>query len=367
MIYKKEIDKAISWLFKTQNKENLGWSSVQNISPNEQNTAEVVYAVSLFCDILNDNQKLLINEAVRKWLLIPSKHAVLTIDWAWVGLALSEYAEHYEQYSPDFSKEFVCKDIETCINSMLSLQNADGGWGDYKHDMSTTFRTAISIIFLENQNQLRNDAIEKALDHAVKWLLQLQNEDGGFGNVLRSNLTQNILAYYAGVEQEIVEGQYLSSLSATGYALWALSCRNKYMYGREIDQAAEYLKNLNLSSGYEIFFEVGIRRGALFTFRHFGAAWMGIGLLNSGKSKFYSDEIIRLIKHFLSLQDRTNGGFKCNDSSEVYTWSNCNALMFLRLAINAINDMNGLDYTDIIAQYFLSRSQKENFNSTPSS
>lgn len=353
MIYQKEIEKAIMWLFETQNKESFGWSWVRDISPNEQNTAEVVYATTLFCDILSENQKLLINEAVRKWLLMPEKHAVLTIDWAWVGLALSKYAEHIKEYKPDFDIQYVNKDIEACVDAILALQNADGGWGDYKHDMSTTFRTAISVIFLENQMQVKNDVVDNAVEAAIKWLLQLQNDDGGFGNVLCSNMTNNVLAYYAGVEQDIVESQYMSSLSATGYALWALSCRNKFMYGKEINKAADYLKNLDLSSGYEIFFEVGVRRGTLFTFRHFGAAWMGIGLLNSGKSKFTSKEIVKLIKHFLSLQDHTNGGFKCNDSSEVYTWSDCNALMFLRLVVDALDNMNGIEYTDIIVEYFM--------------
>ncbi|MBO5313237.1 MAG: hypothetical protein J6B29_04655 [Clostridia bacterium] len=353
MIYQKEIEKAIMWLFETQNRESFGWSWVRDISPNEQNTAEVVYATALFSEILSDDQKKLINNAVRKWLLVPSKHAVLTIDWAWVGLALAKYLEHIEEFSPDFGKEFVTKDIENCVNAILALQNADGGWGDYKHDISTAFRTAISIIFLEKQAQVKTDAVESALDSAVKFLLQLQNEDGGFGNVLCSSLTKNVLSFYAGVEQDIVESQYMSSISATGYALWALSCRNRFMYGKEINRAYEYLKGLNLSNDYEIFFEVGIRRGTLFTFRHFGAAWMGIGLLNSGKSKFTSEETVKLIKHFLSLQDRTNGGFKCNDSSEVYTWSNCNALMFFRLVVDALEDLNGLDYTDIIIKHFM--------------
>ncbi len=353
MIYQKEVEKALMWLFETQNKENFGWSWVRDISPNEQNTAEVVYATSLFCNILSDNQKQLINEAVRKWLLMPGKHAVLTIDWAWVGLALSEYAKHIDAYSPEFDIEFVNKDVAECVESVLALQNSDGGWGDYKHDMSTAFRTAISVIFLESQRQIRDSIVDRAVQSGIDWLLKLQNDDGGFGNVLRENLTKNVLAYYAGVEQEIVENQYLTSISATGYALWALSCRNRYMYGKEITKASDYLKSLDFSSGYEIFFEVGVRRGTLFTFRHFGAAWMGIGLLKAGKSKFTSKETVNLIKHFLGLQDPINGGFKCNDSSEVYTWSNCNALMFLRLAIDSLDEMNGIDYTDIVVEYFM--------------
>lgn len=353
MIYQKEVEKAIMWMFETQNKENFGWSWIRDISPNEQNTAEVVYATTLFCNLLSDNQKKLINEAVKKWLMLPAKHAVLTIDWVWVGLALSKYWEYFDIYSPDFNKEFIHKDIKICVESLLALQNPDGGWGDYKHDISTTFRTSIAIIFLEYQKQVKDAAVEKALEKATNWLLRMQNDDGGFGNVLRANLTKNIITLYAGVEQSIVESQYLSSISATGYALWALASRNKYMYSKEIDKAADYLKKIENSSNYEIFFEVGIRRGTLFTFRHFGAAWMGIGLLFSGKSKFISKEIVKLIKYFLLLQDPINGGFKCNDTSEVYTWSNCNVLMFLRLVIDGIEDMNGIDYTDIIIDYFI--------------
>ena len=71
------------------------------------------------------------------------------------------------------------------------------------------------------------------------------------------------------------------------------------------------------------------------------------------RAKFTSPEIVNLIKHFLSLQDHTNGGFKCNDTSEVYTWSDSNSLMFLRLVVDALEDMNGIDYTDIIVDYFM--------------
>ena len=355
MIYQKEIGKALAWLFETQNKENFGWSWIRDISPNEQNTAEVVYACTLFENLLTSDQKQLINEATKKWLLMPQKHAVLTIDWAWVGMALSVYYDKYDSYQPDFDREFVKKDICTCVETILSLQNADGGWGDYKHDMSTAFRTSISVIFLEMQPHVKGDVIDKSVERAIKWLLTLQNTDGGFGCIPLSNMTKKVMSYYAGVEQSIVEKQYKSSIAVTGYVLWALASCNRFMYGREIESAANYLKNGDYSGGYEIFFEVGVRRGTLFTFRHFGAAWMGIGLLLSGKSQFTEPEIVALLKHFLSLQDPINGGFKCNDTSEVYTWSNCNSLMFFKAAIEKLENMAGLDYTDIIVDYLLKR------------
>ena len=84
---------------------------------------------------------------------------------------------------------------------------------------------------------------------------------------------------------------------------------------------------------------------------------MGIALLYSGNMRFTDPEIIQLIKYLLGLQDKTNGGFKCNDTSDVYTWSNCNILMFLFHVILSINKMDGRDYTEIIADYYMRGNQ----------
>lgn len=355
MIYQKDIELAINWLFKTQNKENFGWSWIRDISPNEQNTAEVVFAMSLFCHILSNNQKLLVNEAVKNWLLLPQKHAVITIDWVWVGLALNKYLENYNVFDPNFKITYIENDINTCVETILSLQNVDGGWGDYKDDNSTVFRTSLSILFLEEQKILRTKRIEDAINKGINWLLQLQNEDGGFGNISCVSVNRYYLSYFKDVAPDIIESQYLSSVSATSYAIIALSTNNRYCYYKEIKKAVNFLKSVDASLGYEIFFEVGIRRGTLFTFRHFGAAWMGMALLCSGQSCFSSGEIVSLIKYFLKLQDPINGGFKCDISSEVYTWSNSNVMMFFKMIINEIENIRGLDYTDIIVQYILSR------------
>ena len=353
MIYQNEIDNALMWLFKTQNKENFGWSWVRDISPNAQNTAEVVYSCSLFVDRLSDDQKQLINEAVSSWLLLPQKHAVLTIDWVWIGYALLTYKNCFDKYNPEFDVAFVTKDINICIDNLLSLQNPDGGWGDHKNDLSTMFRTALVSTFLIRQDISNNDTIKVAIKKACTWILGAQNDDGGFGNIKSENMSNSILECYSGIQQDIVESQYLSSLSATGYALIAISSYNRHIYHKEIKHAIEFLKNASSNDKYEIFYEVGIRKNTLFTFRHFGAAWMGIGLLSTGHMHFTSPEILNLVKHFLKLQDRISGGFKCESSSDVYTWSNCNALMFLYYVITDITKMNGIDYTDIIAEYYM--------------
>lgn len=355
MIYGKEIEKAIDWLFKTQNKENFGWSWVSHISPNEQNTAEVVYSTLQFSPLLKENQKLLLNEAVKNWLLMPQKHAVLTIDWVWVGMALYRYFRKYHEMKPDFDIEFVSKDVGVCVEYVLKLQNKDGGWGDYVKDLSTTFRTALAVMFLYDQKVVINESVVAAVDNGIKFLLSHQNEDGGFGNISNENLTDNVLKVYAGVEQDLLEIQYKSSVAATGYALIALARCNKHLYNPQIEKACGYLKNLEFSKCKELFLEVGIRRNTLFTFRHFSAVWMGIGMLDSGKFDFMSEEIIRLIKYFLTLQDDLDGGFKANETSEVYTWSDCNIIMFFKKACEAFYRIKGVDYTDMILDYLMNK------------
>ena len=360
MIYHREIERALKWFFLTQNRENFGWSWTPNISPNAQNTAEVVYACCLFSSVLSDNQKLLIQEAVHYWLLRPGLHAVLAVDWIWIGMALSLYMERHD----DFSSSPVClpveriqKSISECIQHILSLQNNDGGWGDNKGDQSTVFRTALAIYFLGKQSDDSSAELKHALERAVQWICALQNDDGGFGVIEETGISEDTRQAYAsmGIDHRVIEEQILSSMSATGYALIALSAISPYSrYGR-ISKAIAYLEATAAQQGYKIFYEVGVRKDSPFTFRHFGAAWMGIGLLDSGQRDFMSPSVLGILKYMLQLEDRAGGGFRVSDASEVYTWSNCNALIFLFRPQESLHRIDGRDYTDIIVDYYMEK------------
>ena len=194
MIYHREIERALKWFFLTQNRENFGWSWTPNISPNAQNTAEVVYACCLFSSVLSDNHKLLIQEAVQYWLLRPGLHAVLAVDWIWIGMALSLYLERHDDFSSapgSLPVKRIQKSISECIQQILSLQNDDGGWGDNKGDQSTVFRTALAIYFLGKQGQDSSAELKHALERAVQWICTLQNDDGGFGVIEETGICQH--------------------------------------------------------------------------------------------------------------------------------------------------------------------------------
>lgn len=360
MIYHKEIARALEWFFLTQNRENFGWSWTPNISPNAQNTAEVVYASCLFSSALTDGQKLLIQEAVRYWLLRPGLHAVLTVDWIWTGMALSLYLERYDDFRSvpgALPLPRLQKSISECAQQILGLQNDDGGWGDNKGDQSTVFRTALAMYFLARQGQDSPSDMKNALERAVQWLGALQNDDGGFGVIKESGINDDARLAYAnmGIAPRVIEEQILSSMSATGYALLALSAVNPYSCYGKIGKAIDYLESVAVSEGYKIFYEVGVRKDSPFTFRHFGAAWMGIGLLNSGRRDFTSPSVLGILKYMLQLEDRAGGGFRVSDASEVYTWSNCNALIFLFRLQESLHRLDGRDYTDIIVDYYMEK------------
>ena len=360
MIYQREIERALNWFFLTQNRENFGWSWTPNISPNAQNTAEVVYACCLFSSLLDGGQKALLQEAVRHWLLRPERHAVLAVDWIWVGMALSLYLERGADFGDDAGTvppQHLRKSIGVCIHHILKLQNDDGGWGDNKGDQSTVFRTALAIYFLGRQELDSSAELKKALERAIQWLGTLQNDDGGFGVIREHDINEDTRQAYAylGIEPRVIEEQILSSMSATAYALIALSTISPYVSHGMISKAIDYLETSAISQGYRIFYEVGVRKDSPFTFRHFGAAWMGISLLNSGRRNFTSPSVVRVLKYMLCLEDRAGGGFRVSDASEVYTWSNCNALIFLFRLQESLRRLDGRDYTDIIVDYYMEK------------
>lgn len=363
-VFNKEIGRAIGWLYDTQNTENFGWSWVADISPNVQNTSEVVYALSLFPDRLTKENIEYLNEAVEYWLLYPSMHAFITVDWVWVIIALLEYLKNWERFNPpelsaveanyrDYRRLHMNKidaAIKYCVDRILQNQNEDGGWADYRGDNSTVART--SLVIYAFSLLADREKTEGSRQRAISWLLGLQNEDGGWGNVRAGSLRQNQFYGNRDIKLRTIDEQFLSSAAATGYAMLALSSEDKFRYRPELMRAESCLSKLMRADGrYDIFYEIGIKREAVFTFRHFGTAWAVISLLRLNDYSVVSEQIIKSVKYILCLQDSVSGGFRCSEGSDVYTWSTCNALMVLRRVSDAIGELTALDYIDILVDY----------------
>ncbi len=80
------------------------------------------------------------------------------------------------------------------IRYLLSLQNEDGGWGASKDEPSRIQMTAMALMSLRLFPVRQEDAL--AVNKAVAYLLSRQKGDGGFGDVL-STIHETALAYRA--------------------------------------------------------------------------------------------------------------------------------------------------------------------------
>ena len=96
------ISRALNWLFAVQDEDNFGWSWISDVSPNSQNTAEVVSVCSQLSEFLDTNQKILLCEAIENWLLEPSINGAIVIDYVWIMYALIQFSEKYTEFEPEF-------------------------------------------------------------------------------------------------------------------------------------------------------------------------------------------------------------------------------------------------------------------------
>ena len=272
------ISRALNWLFAVQDEDNFGWSWISDVSPNSQNTAEVVSVCSQLSEFLDTNQKILLCEAIENWLLEPSINGAIVIDYVWIMYALIQFSEKYTEFEPEFPLEKIYIAATECADLITDLQNEDGGWGNQP----------VQLI--------------------VKEFSQMEKS----------------------FSRKAISEQYLSQAVSTGYVLMALGHTFPHQYHQNIRRGVDYLRSAqNPDGSYDIFYEIGIRKDVVFTFRHFGTVWALKGLLRNTEVSFSDPCISKAIYYLIQLQDDATGGWKCTPESDVYTWSTANALSIL--------------------------------------
>ncbi len=84
--------------------------------------------------------------------------------------------------------------VDTALNYILSIQNADGGWGLSEVAESNVYMTATVSITLKQFSQ--TPQLAASIDKAANYLIAKQNVDGGFGSN-PSALHETALVYIA--------------------------------------------------------------------------------------------------------------------------------------------------------------------------
>ncbi len=379
--YVKESERALNWLLEIQDKEQMGWAWVQFIQPNEQNTAEVVATFTDYIEHFSEEEIDCIVESIKIWLLDTS-HAEISIDYCWVLYALQKVRE-----CPVLLSRIDASRLKEAINNCLQwlsknrnteeaksieqLCEEDGikgcGWGDNDAEISNSIRTALAVYVINREIEFTKRAVNNQLtvldsegldlfreisQDATKWLLSIQNSDGGWGNIDKKSIN---FAYEKTHSFSYSDLAYQSDSNAasTGYVMIALSSDSEASYPVQLKKAADFLhKSQKENGGWPIFSEIGIRNGKRYTFRHFSTAWALQGFIISDTAPFNDESVIKGFAYLSSLQDENYGGWKSSSNADNYTWATCNALDTIKLLKKDLSNVEAKEFLKIVCEWW---------------
>lgn len=350
--YEKEINLALDYLYNIRDEKNKGWAWVQFIMPNEQNTAEVICAFLDSPDWLDKHPDRIhtLIESINYWL-IDTSHAKISIDYCWVLKALQKIREcemFYEKLDGDSLKEA----INNCLEWICQNYSENQGWSDNDGENSSVIRTALAIDDLNREIEYcaKNgltpsvNRLQEIRDKALKWIVKVQNPDGGWGNLDPTLIDRQYQLSHQFTFSDL-KYQCDSNPASTGYVMLALSA-DRDAYERQLKKAFSYLKESQMDNGgWQVFTEIGVREGERYTFRHFSTAWALHGMLESAMGDYRDDCVVHGMEYLAGLQDDNYGGWKSSPDADTYTWATCNAI----IVINALKS----DLGRVHAKHFL--------------
>ncbi len=378
VFYETEIKRALDWLYKIRDDENKGWAWVQFIRPNEQNTAEVIYAFAENEEWLQQNNDKVnkLVESINYWLLNTS-HARISIDYCWVLLSLQKVREC------DILKEKIqANDLNMAIHNCLkwlsdNFMESDThgvGWGDNSSEISNVIRTSLAVVALnreikylslQNQTEAGMNDINNFRDlsqKACEWLGKIQNSDGGWGNLDSKLITQEYQRIHSFSYKDL-KYQCDSNAASTGYVMLALNSCEKQMYASQIKNAFDYLKHSQMENGgWSVFTEIGVRDGERYTFRHFGTAWALQGIIESECGDYRDECVIHGFEYLSKLQDSNYGGWRSSPDADNYTWATCNALMTIKLLKEDLAEVHAKHFLSVVWDWWTLKKKDANFS-----
>ncbi|MBX5436114.1 MAG: terpene cyclase/mutase family protein [Alicyclobacillaceae bacterium] len=328
-LYLEEMQSAVDWLLEIRQEQDglVGWGWIQHIPPNEQNTAEVVHAILLSMHELPSSALQILYQSARSFLLHPREHGRISADYCWMLMALQVMEQRLDWFRPVCNTAVLKSDIDRakaeCVDWLRAQQNADGGWGDTQGSISLVSRTAMAVLALREVG---------GVERAIEWLLAQQNPDGGFGN--RSASSTNAeqlheqLRYFTSHEK--LEYQHQSNAACTGLAMLALRYSHLSAARSAIRRAYQWLMtHQQPGGGWNVFQEVGVRDGKVYTWRYFSTAWALQALILTGCCHYDDMPVLDAVDYLLSLQDEYTRGWRTSQDTDPFTWATCNALVTL--------------------------------------
>lgn len=367
-LFEIEIKKAIDWLIRICDSKAYGWSWVPLIEPNIQNTSEVIYTTAKLISFLDDKEKNIVIKAIDKWILnidsTKNNYAKISIDWSWALLALQKTRE-CDKFIKEIDSQKLQTSIDSCIKWLMENQNEDGGYSDNKKEKSSTSRTALALWGLSieyKKNKDKYTGLEQTIKKAHEWIVKSQHNDGGWGNIRKRDVDY-FYQQQVDLTYQDLRFQTDSNPACTGYAMVALKYSPFNIDESILYNAKKYLKNTqNKDGSWSLFLEVGIRDEVRYTFRHFGTTWALMGMLINEISSFNDEMIIYGFNYLAQLQDNNFGGWRCSIDADNYTWSTVNAILTINLVREKFNQVKTNNFLSIIVEWWDLKKNEANFS-----
>lgn len=382
--YEQETLSAIQWLRSIWDTDKKGWAWVQFIHPNEQNTAEVISTFVDYIDVFQDDELDFIVESINHWLLDTSTPKI-SIDFCWVLLALQKIRQCPRIYrlldsskldhAVHFCLDWLCRNRNSePVSSISDLDRPDGikgcGWGDNDSEISSTIRTALAVTVINREIRFLTESgmqdphlsrYREAAEQGIKWLLLVQNSDGGWGN-LDKRCINNAYQTNHNFSYSDLKYQCSSNAASTGYVMIALKEDSGREHIHPLMKAADYLRNSQRpNGGWSIFTEIGIREGSRYTFRHFSTAWALQGLIVSETTEYNDECVINGFSYLTTLQDPNYGGWKSSPNADNYTWATCNALDTIKLLKDDLSGVKAREFLKIVCEWWEMKKEKATY------
>ncbi|MCQ2978765.1 MAG: terpene cyclase/mutase family protein, partial [Clostridia bacterium] len=357
-LFKTELNDGIVWLSNAYDDINKGWGYIPEIPVNVQNTAEVIDTFIKCYEMLTNDQLDILNDCVDAWL--EDIHTVdkITIDNIWILKTLNNIRNHMQIFKTDYRKK-VDNAIVECLGAFFLTQNEDGGWGDTKGDLSQVSRTAHALYVISNIVFEPSDYQKNAIEKAINWLLKMQNNDGGWGNVSKNAITNQYIRRI-NLSYKQLEFQYQSNAACTGHAMMALKAAKPHAYKIQLNKAAEYLIKTQEADGHwELFNEFSLKKEVKVTFKHFSTTIATEALLYTYSIDYSSEVLINAIDYLISIQDPVYKGWKSSSTSEIYTWSTCNVLSLFMGIKKHFERIKASEFMAIIKEWWGLKQEKE--------
>lgn len=375
IFYETEIKIALDWLYKIRDDEYNGWAWVQFIRPNEQNTAEVIYAFAENEAWLKANPECIekILKSIDYWLFDTS-HAKISIDYCWILRALQRVRKCetlYSRIDPVKLENAIHDCLAWLCENNCKASASVRGWGDNGNEISNVIRTSLAIMglneeiaYLTNRNgYILTDELNKyiqTVQGALNWLVSIQNPDGGWGNLDPNEITQDYQIVHSFSYSDL-KYQCDSNAASTGYVMLALSSSGTNNYDPKIRRALNYLKSVQMKNGgWPVFTEIGVRDGERYTFRHFGTAWALQGIMTSGLGDFRDECVIHGFEYLSNLQDTNYGGWKSSPDADNYTWATCNALSTINMLKSDLSEVHAKHFLSIVWDWWTMKKKDTN-------